>query len=369
MGELLETRLGQMGLFGGEAVTPETEALIRLMYRDEALTKPRGSERIAEALRDYARGAAETPTGPDLFGATPDGRAFLDTLIQKYAGAEGEGRTGLAYAGGDEPLWSTRELSGATAEPAGLDLRPAEPDGQRPGGTRQQPEGQRGAERTGRQNEGQFARVDRPIHGFDVQYGQDGDGRATFFVVADDATSAAKGLSVSDGIFGWVEDGALKIEKSELRPEARGAGLGVAMYERAAQEAASSGKALLSDYEVSVKAARVWDALQKRGYAVERNPAATLKADPYTPYYRTTDDSPVYTIPAPVRASPDSTATARLAAFIDADPELKALMADTEALAAEAGVRVEPSTGASDPSTVAEAIRAAAVCLASDIVA
>ncbi len=58
---------------------------------------------------------------------------------------------------------------------------------------------------------------------------------------------------------------------------------------------------------------------------------------------------------------------ARLAAFIDADPELKALVADTEALAAEAGVRIEPSTGADDPSTVAEAIRAAAVCLAADI--
>lgn len=222
MGELLETRLGQMGLFGGEAITPETEALIRLMYRDEGLTKPRGSERIADALRTYARGAAETPAGPDLFGATPDGKAFLDTLIQKYAGAEGEGRTGLAYAGGDEPLWSTRELSGAAAEPAGLDLRPAEPDGQRPGGARQQPEGQRGADAAGRQNEGQSAR---------------------------------------------------------LTPEAR------------------------------------------------------------------------------------------LAAFIDADPELKALMADTEALAAEAGVAVEPSTGAADPSTVAEAIRAAAVCLASEFVA
>jgi hypothetical protein len=222
MGELLDARLGQRGLFGGEAITPETEALIRLMYRDEALTKPRGSERIADALRTYARGAAETPAGPDLFGATPDGKAFLDTLIQKYAGAEGEGRTGLAYAGGDEPLWSTRELSGAAAEPAGLDLRPTEPDGQRSGGTRQQPEGQRSADGTGGQNEGQSSRL---------------------------------------------------------------------------------------------------------------------------------------------------TPAARVAAFIDADPELKALMADTEALAAEAGVAVEPSTGAADPSTVAEAIRAAAVCLASEFVA
>lgn len=222
MGELLETRLGQLGLFGGEAISPETEAMIRLMFRDEALTKPRGAARIAEALRDYARGAAATPAGPDLFGATPDGKAFLDTLIQRYGGAEGEGRIGLAYAGGDEPLWSTRELSGPTDQPLGLDLRQPEPDGDGAGGTGQQPDGGRGAEPTGRANEGQSAR---------------------------------------------------------LTPEAR------------------------------------------------------------------------------------------LAAFIDADPELKALVEDTEALATEAGVRVEPSTGAGDPSTVAEAIRAAAVCLTSELVA
>lgn len=220
--DLLETRLGQMGLFGGEAVTQETEALIRLMFRDEALSKSRASERIAEALRDYARGAAATPAGPDLFGNTPDGRAFLDTLIQKYSRAEGDGQRGLAYAGGDEPLWSTRELSGGAAGPAGLDLRPAGAERDGRGGAGQQPEGGAGAGGAG------------------------GEGQGT---------------------------------AGRLTPEAR------------------------------------------------------------------------------------------LAAFIDADPELKALVADTEALAAEAGVTVEPSTGAEDPSTVAEAIRAAAVCLATEFVA
>lgn len=220
LADLLETRLGQLGLFGGEAVSPETEAFIRLMFRDEGLTRPRGAERIAEALKDYARGAAATPAGPDLFGATPDGRAFLDTLIQKYARAEGDGQRGLAYAGGDEPLWSTREHAGASDRPAGLDLRPAGEDGAGPAGTGRQPEGGEGAGGTGRENEGRSER---------------------------------------------------------LTPEAR------------------------------------------------------------------------------------------LAAFIDADPELKALVADTEALAAEVGVKIEPSTGADNPSTVAEAIRAAAFCLATEI--
>jgi nucleotide-binding universal stress UspA family protein len=146
------------------------------------------------------------------------------------------------------------------------------------------------------------------------------------------------------------------------------------MYERAAQEAAATGRALASDFEVSVKAAHVWDALQRRGYAVERNPLATLKADKYTPYYRTPDDSPVYVIPAPRKVAAPAAARLtpedRLAAIMDADPELKALVEDTRALAAEAGVDVpKPSTGADDPSTVAEAIRAAAACLASEVVA
>ena len=220
--DLLETRLGQIELFGGEAISPETEAFVRLMFRDEALNKPRGSERIAEALQDYARGAAETPAGPDLFGNTPDGRAFLQTLIQRYGGAEGKGRTGLAYAGGSEPLWSTRELPGATAEPVGLDLRAVEPDGDGPGGARQQPEGGRGA-------------------------GGAGD-----------------------------KDGT-----------------------------------------------------------------------------------------QPARLTPDQ----RVAAIIDADPELKALVNDTEALAVQADVDLPPFDPSTEPSTVAEAIRAAAFCLATEGVA
>ncbi|WP_312145266.1 hypothetical protein [Brevundimonas sp.] len=212
--ELLDARLGQIDLFGGEAISPETEAMVRLMFRDAALTKPRGSERIAEALKDYARGAAATPDGPDLFGDVPDGRAFLDTLITRYAGAEGEGVSGLAYAGGSEPLWSPREVEADGA--AVLDLRPAEPDG----------DGPRGG----------------------------GDG---------------------------PEDGG--------RPARSG------------------------------------------GQAEER-----------------------------------LTPQARVAALIAADPELKALMADTDALARASGVDIEPPTGRDDPSTVAEAVRAAAFCLATE---
>jgi len=153
VGELLGERLGQHDMFGGQTISPETEALVRLMFRDEALTRPRGSERIAEALKHYAQGAADTPAGPDLFGDIPDGRAFLDTLLARYARAEGEGQRGLAYAGGDEPAWTTRE-----AEPAGLDLRPTEPFVERPGGGGRSPEDGGSAGRGGEQLRGEDSR-------------------------------------------------------------------------------------------------------------------------------------------------------------------------------------------------------------------
>lgn len=325
MGELLETRLGQLGLFGGEAITPETEALIRLMYRDEALTKPRGSERIADALRTYARGAAETPAGPDLFGATPDGKAFLNTLIQKYAGAEGEGRTGLAYAGGDEPLWSTRELSGAAAEPAGLDLRPAEPDGDGPGGTRQQPEVERGAERTGGENEGQSARLTGPVERPDMRMTGE-----RWSAMGDDERLAYTAWSQLDAA------------RRDLREHEAGRfSVFVDEAQRPALLAESQGRVATLEGLIESGDLRVDHTLRVLARVKDEAPAVAERVTP----------------------------EARVAAIIDADPELKALLNDTEALAAEAGVRVEPSTGAADPSTVAEAIRAAAVCLASEFVA
>lgn len=213
VGEWLDGRLGQGGLFGGEAISPETEAFVRLMFRDPGLTKPRGAERLAEALRDYARSAAETPAGPDLFGETPDGRAFLETLRARYDLAEGEGRSGLAWAGGDEPAWTTRETEAAV-----LDLRPAGRVGDGPG---------RGGERPG-----------------------DGDG--------------AGGSGEPDG------------------------------------------------------------------------------------------------------ARARLTAQARVEAFIVGEPELRALVEDTEALARQAGIEPPPFEKSTEPSTVAEAIRAAAFCLTTE---
>ncbi|MFC5346262.1 transglycosylase SLT domain-containing protein [Brevundimonas staleyi] len=135
--DLLDERLGQTDLFGAQALSPETAGFVRMMFRDEALTKPRGAGPLGEGLREYARAAAATPAGPDLFGDLPNGHAFLETTLRRLHALEGDGSRGLSYAGGSEPLWTGRE-----AETAVLDLRQdggagrdgGGPDGGRGGG-------------------------------------------------------------------------------------------------------------------------------------------------------------------------------------------------------------------------------------------
>ena len=220
--ELFGVRADQIDLLSGETMSPETGAFLKLFYRDEALTRPRGREAVAEALTAYARRAADTPAGPDLFGDTPDARAFLADVLDTLDRAEGSGSRGLAYAGGAEPLWTTREVAAPV-----LDLRRPEPVGG-------------GAGAGGGPGDGPPA-------------GRDGG---------------------SDG-------------GGESAPSPGG------------------------------------------------------------------------------RLTPQQ----RLAAIIEADPELKAIVEDTEALARISGASPEFSTGADDPSTVAEAIRAAAFCVATEYVA
>lgn len=141
----METRLQQRDLFGGETVSPETETFLRLMFRDDAFSRPRAAGAIAEGLRDYARRAADTPAGADLFGVVPDGRQFLSATLDYLRRLEGDGSRGLAYAGGAEPAWTGRSL----ADPV-LDLRQPQPEGRDAGGQGLRPEGERGADEAGR---------------------------------------------------------------------------------------------------------------------------------------------------------------------------------------------------------------------------
>lgn len=99
-------------------------------------------------------------------------------------------------------------------------------------------------------------------------------------------------------------DNTWRVRTAELPPAERGAGLAVQAYAKAAREAATAGARLTSDAEVTPAAARVWEGLQRRGFAVERNPLATLESRAGVPdtmgmgseSWRTPDGSPVFSV-------------------------------------------------------------------------
>lgn len=351
LGQLIRERLGQTEMFGGEAIGPQTEAFLRLFYRDEDFTKPLPAAKIAWALREYARQALEVTPGPDLFG----GNANEDTARQILANLNDR------FARGDAGSIDLRAPGKPDGPASGQQPEPLVIDVQRPGGD---------GERAGREVSPQGG--DGPGgEGFTVERGDHPHG-PTFFVKPDEDTARAHDLRESDQIFGWDEPGRMRIEQSLLHEGARGKGLGLAMYERAAQEAAATGKALVSDWEVSADAARVWEALKKRGYDVERSPKASKVGRGDKAYFTASDGaSPVFEIKAKAtEAAPRAAAAPRAPkqtgdSIIAADPELKALLEDTLRLAAENGVEIDTPEN-QQPNTVAEAIRAAAVCLAEE---
>lgn len=59
--------VNQRDMFGG-GIPPETEAVLRIMFRGKDFTKPRGRDKVADALRDYVTQARETKPTPGLFG-------------------------------------------------------------------------------------------------------------------------------------------------------------------------------------------------------------------------------------------------------------------------------------------------------------
>lgn len=137
--EWIAQRLDQRELFGGGVtVDAETEAFLRLFFRDGTFKRHRSADNIAWALKDYARQAGDVAPGPNLFGDTPDGEArlILDGLNRKFAGDE-------PFPGQGDLLTSAPDgAKGGPQEPARIDLRPDAGGG---GGEGVQPPGGQGA--------------------------------------------------------------------------------------------------------------------------------------------------------------------------------------------------------------------------------
>lgn len=83
--------------------------------------------------------------------------------------------------------------------------------------------------------------------------------------------------SKADGSFGGVVelqdnlDGTYQVFNSAVDKGLEGRGLGTALYERALGEAAAMGSRIVSDSSVSESAARVWEALKRKGYDIRTN--------------------------------------------------------------------------------------------------
>ena len=73
--------------------------------------------------------------------------------------------------------------------------------------------------------------------------------------------------------------GNLRVTRDDTAVGARGRGEGIARSERLAQDIHSRGGRLTSDVSVSPDQERVWDALARRGYDVQRDPGAVRNAD------------------------------------------------------------------------------------------
>lgn len=65
-GKKLADLIGQTDMFKGD-VDPTTESLVRLMFKDDELTKPRSGVRLKEGFDFYLEGAKRTEEGPGMF--------------------------------------------------------------------------------------------------------------------------------------------------------------------------------------------------------------------------------------------------------------------------------------------------------------
>lgn len=363
--EVLARLLAGDTLFSATTISPETEALLRMMFRDPALTRPRGAERLAAGLKLYAREAAALADGPNLFGESDDPQTLVRRVREWMERPEGDGRSGLAWAGGDEPRWSSREIEAAV-----LDLRPAEPDGGGPGGGGERPgDGGRPARPGGPDQPDatlsgeEIAPADTPtaelrraarawydenLLGATVEAEALG-GRPVEFRKPTKAFSFSgdpRKLRLTPALADMIRTGRLKA--SETSYDARQAAAGV-RYHRLEATAEVGGD------RQTVRITLFEDANGRIYYdhRVEEADPAGRGREPSDPANKS-------------GAEPTRPGEATARNIIENDPELKALAADTEAMARAAGIEVPAFDKSTDPSTVAEGIRAAAWCLTSD---
>lgn len=361
--QVLARLLASEGLLDGAAVSPETETFLRMMFRDQGLTQARGSERLAWALKTYAREAPAAAGGPNLFGEVDNAQTIVARIQERLGAAEGPGRSGLGHAGGSEPGWTTREVEAPV-----LDLRPAEPVGGGSGG---------GAERPG--DGGSPARPGGPDGAVDARL--TGEELAAADAPATELRLAARAFYAETLRGTEVESAALG---RPVRFTKNGLGKAIAFSADtrklrvfpALPEMVASGRLVDSRPSRNTEATNrtVFHTLEARvalGDAVN-DVRIVVREDANGDIYY---DHVVGADPAGPGGDPSAPPTkdgaqtqrpgeATVERILASDPEMKALVEDTAALARVAGVDIPDLS--TEPSTIAEAIRAAAFCLTTE---
>ena len=160
LSRLIAERLEQSEMFSGVDLSPETEAFLRLIFRNEGFTQPLAASKLAEALTDYTRLAGEYRPGPNLFGeiaSANDARQLLEGLAAKFRDGDAAGPDGRdpdllrppgRADGADEPA---NEPGAGAGGAAGNILDGLFEPVERGGGSGEglPPEGERGAESQG----------------------------------------------------------------------------------------------------------------------------------------------------------------------------------------------------------------------------
>lgn len=371
--KLIAERTGQVEAFGDLGLSRETLAMLDLFFENRAMTKATDPELVAGFLNAYVKQAQAKTPGPDLFGETHEGaaRAILENLAESFRRGDGDFGDILAR------LRSEQASDGGTnpAGDAGAVLFDAG-GGDGVGG----PRGGGG--------------------------GADGGGGAQ-------SAGPAAGRAPERVTEGGADGGAGPGNRPAVRaPDANGnETLGLLDAEHA--HLLMAGRRLLAgetvaDAEWAVLADRIgrymdWSDVpgaRKKGAFVKGVPTAKLmavaareyatamKADPSVGYLSLYDpellldvmrrgvkakaaDAAPPSRPAEVDAVQGGKEGDGVAAppaqygqaFIQADPELRALFEDTQAMLAREGLDGAPVAPARDPDTIATAMRTAALCL------
>lgn len=361
--KLIAERTGQVEAFSDLGLSRDTLAMLDLFFENRAMTKATDPELVAAFLNAYVKQAQAKTPGPDLFGETHEGaaRAILENLAETFRRGDGEFGDILARLRSEQ----TNAAADAGGDPGAVLFDAGGGDGVgRPRG------GGGGAEGTGG--------AASPV-GFKTAKG------STYRVEADGTTVRDKAFRPEHG---EADQGIKPKTDKTLYLDSEGA--------RALAPVEGSWRMFVHPDGTVSMIVKNDDGRWGVGPTSRNIPASTtpglgkiplelwtvddtVKGPTGTAYrvahfgneiVELADDTAPPSRPADADAAqggkdgePAAPPAQYGQAFIQADPELRALFEDTQAMLAREGLDGEAVAPARDPDTIATAMRTAALCL------